>query len=209
MERKDKYLLTLALATLTFFAGLWVGYAITASKVAQIEQMANKLKFDLMSLELEAELTAHEPCGAIPKWLEEELGKVAIKIASLEDQLGKHDVRVIELKKYYSLLQIRHWLFMQQRKQKCAEGYSLILFFYSNKPDYIRLSEKQGYVLDYLRNEYGLEKVKVYSLDYDLELGVIQSLIKSYNITAIPSLVIDGSLYSGFHGKEELEKLFE
>lgn len=206
---KDRYIATFALATLCFIIGILIGNAITSSKIAKVESMEDKLKFDIMSLEIENLLATENPCSAIPETLEEQLGKTTIKISFLENQLGKDDLQVLELKKYYSLLEIRHWLFMQKRKERCGENYTLVLFFYSNKPENIDLSEKQGYVLDYLRNEYGLERLKVYSLDYDLDLGVIKTLIEVYDITEVPSMIIDGGFYLGFHSKDELEKLFK
>lgn len=208
MLHKERYIAAFALATLCFIAGIMIGKAITESKIAKVESIENKLKFDIMSLELESLLAAENPCLAI-SGLEEELDKVTIKISFLENQLGKNNPKVIELKKYYSLLQIRHYLYMQKRKEKCNENYTLILFFYSNRPENIELSEKQGYVLDYLKDKYTLDKVKIYSLDYDLDLGVIKSLIKMHGITETPSLVIDESLYLGFHDKEELEQYYK
>ena len=205
---RDRLIASIALAILFFAAGLFIGYVITQQKIAKVESMENKLRFDIMSIELESTLASENPCLANPKTLEEALDEVTMKISFLENQLGKNNPKVLELKKYYSLLEIRHYLFMQARKEKCDENYSLILFFYSNKPENIDLSEKQGFVLDYLKDEYTIARVKVYSLDYDLDLGVIKSMIQVYNITATPSLVIDDSVYLGFHDKEELEKLF-
>ncbi|MFA5084607.1 MAG: hypothetical protein WC475_04500 [Candidatus Paceibacterota bacterium] len=202
---RDRLLATFALATLIFIAGILIGNAITSGKLANIENIEDKLRFDIMSLELESEIAKENSCSAIPTTLEEQLSETTTKISLLEDQLGKNNPRVLELKKYYSLLEIRHYLFMQDRKIKCGDDYELILFFYSNRPESIDTSEKQGYVLNYLKDKYGMEKIKIYSLDYDLELGAIRSLIQIYSITEAPSIVADESVYQGFRSKEELE----
>lgn len=205
---RDRLIAAIAIAILFFAAGIFIGYIITQGKLAKVESMENKLRFDIMSIELESVIASENPCFANPKTLETALDEVTMKISFLENQLGKNDPQVLELKKYYSLLEIRHYLYMQERKEKCGEDYSLILFFYSNKPENIDMSEKQGYVLDYLKDKYTIERIKVYSLDYDLDLGVIKSLVQQYSVTETPSLVIDRNLYFGFHDKEELEKLF-
>jgi hypothetical protein len=205
---KDRLIAAFALAILFFIVGILVGNAITSGKIAKVESMENKLKFDIMSMELENSIAEESICFANMKTLEDALGETTIKIGFLENQLGKSNPKVIEMKKYYSILEIKHYLYMQKRKEKCGENYSLVLFFYSNTPEQIDLSEKQGYVLDYLKDKYTLDRIKVYSLDYDLDLGAIRSLKQIYSITEVPSLVVDGGFYLGFHDKEELEKLF-
>jgi len=205
---KERYIASFALATLCFIIGILIGNTITMNKIAKIEKMENKLKYDIMSLELESMIAEKQPCFSFPKILEEKLGEITTKIAFLENQLGKTHPKVLELKKYYSLLEIRHYFLLKERKERCKENYTIILFFYSNKPENIEFSERQGYVLDYLREKYGLEKIKVYSLDYDLDLGIIRSLKAFYNITQVPSMVFNEDVYLGFHSKEELEKLF-
>jgi hypothetical protein len=205
---RDRLIASIALAILFFIVGILIGYAITQSKIAKVDSMENQLRFDMMSMELESAIASESPCFADPRTLEEALDSVTMKISFLENQLGKDSPKVLDLKKYYSLLEIRHYIYMKERKEKCGgENYSLVLFFYSNKPENIDAGEKQGYVLDYLKDKYTLDKIKVYSLDYDLDIGVIKSLIHQYNITETPSMLIDGSLYLGFHDKEELEKL--
>ena len=206
---KEKYIAVFALATLLFIVGILVGYWISEWKIKKTLEVEKKLRFDLLSLELETEMLENYPCTIEAMMLEEELGKIARKVSFLEEQLGKRNPKVLELKKYYSLLEIRHYLLMKERKKMCNENYTLILFFYSNLPENIEVSEKQGYVLDYLRDKYTTKRVKIYSLDYDLDLGIIKELIRIHNISEVPSLVIDGNLYVGFQSKEKLERILK
>jgi len=206
---KEKYIAVFALATLLFIVGILVGHWISEWKIKKTLEVEKKLRFDLLSLELETEMLENYPCTIEAMMLEEELGKIARKVSFLEEQLGKRNPKVLELKKYYSLLEIRHYLLMKERKERCNENYTLILFFYSNLPENIEVSEKQGYVLDYLRDKYTTKRVKIYSLDYDLDLGIIKELIRIHNISEVPSLVIDGNLYVGFQSKENLEKILK
>ncbi|OYT37651.1 hypothetical protein B6U82_01335 [Candidatus Pacearchaeota archaeon ex4484_31] len=206
---KEKYIAVFALATLLFIVGILVGHWISEWKIKKTLEVEKKLRFDLLSLELETEMLENYPCTIEAMMLEEELGNIARKVSFLEEQLGKRNPKVLELKKYYSLLEIRHYLLMKERKERCNENYTLILFFYSNLPENIEVSEKQGYVLDYLRDKYTTKKVKIYSLDYDLDLGIIKELIRIHNISEVPSLVIDGNLYVGFQSKEKLERILK
>ena len=81
------------------------------------------------------------------------------------------------------------------------------MFFYSNADKNLAESEKQGYVLDSLRNRYGTGKLKTYSLDIDLDLDIIHTLVELYKIESTPALVMDGKKYIGFRSIEEIQKI--
>ncbi len=201
-----KILLTLFLTLLVFSLGLLVGYAITAAKIGDVSQFEKEARFQLESLDLEEKLLDEVPCvesGA----LTEKLGDLGTRLTYLESQYSKNDPRVLELKKPYTLLQVRHYLRIKEMKESCDFNYTIILFFYSNSPEKLKLSEEQGFVIDYLQKKYSFSNVKVYSFDTDLDIDVMDSLKRVYGITEAPSIVVDGKLYLGFHGKEELESL--
>ena len=42
-----------------------------------------------------------------------------------------------------------------------------------------------------------------------MDLGIIRVLKSKYNISTIPSMVIDDKVYVGFHDREELEQVIE
>ena len=71
---------------------------------------------------------------------------------------------------------------------------------------FIEESEKQGYVLDSLRQEYDSNKIKIYSLDVNIPLSIINYLIDFYKISYQPSLIINDNLLVGFKTKEEIKE---
>lgn len=200
--------LVFAMTVLIFSVGLLVGYAITSAKISDIANFERESRFQLESLDLEEKLLNEVPCvdsGA----LTDKLSDLGARLTYLESQYDKNDPRVIELKKPYTLLQARHYLRLRDMKESCGQDYSIVLFFYSNSAENIKLSEEQGFVLDYLKKKFSSDKVKTYSFDADLDIEIIDSLKRVYGVTSTPSTVIDGKLFVGFHGKEELEKVFE
>jgi len=48
----------------------------------------------------------------------------------------------------------------------------------------------------------------IFALDTDVNLNSIKMIMRSYNITKFPSIVIDGQLYQGFVDKETMENIF-
>ncbi len=210
-ERKvdeNKYIAALALACLIFIAGIFLGYIITKGKVSDILNVEKETRYELDSLALEEKLLEDASCSnKNPKIISEKLEDLATKLAYLETEYSKDDPSIIELKKPYTLLELQHYLTLKNIVKECNLDYSFILFFYSNSPEYIDESERQGFVLEYLQKKFTSEKLKIYSFDVDSNLRIINSLKESYGITTIPSSVIDGKVYAGFHDKDEFDKI--
>ncbi len=204
----NKYAAAFAIAALLLITGIFIGNYLNNQKILAINEMQNNLKYELMSMELQELLFEQDPCLAHITFLEDTLSETSDKISFLEDQLGKTNSQVIELKKYYSILEIKHYLLMKERKEKCKTDDIIILFFYSNEKEFIEESEKQGYVLSYFAEKYGREKLKVYSLDGNLNLGIIQDLKQIEDISVFPTTIINDQHYIGFHPREDFEKDF-
>ena len=202
-----KYIAVFAVTILLFVAGLLFGQFLTNQKYKDIQTIDKSLRLELSDLEVQNSLAESYPCNSFFIYsLGGKLDDLGNKLILLENQIGKNDKLVIELKKPYTLLLIKHYLLIKERANKCNEEYATILFFYSNKPEFIDTSEKQGYLLGYFGNKYGYDKVKVYSIDGDLDLGTVNALKNIYNITYFPTTVVNDFVFIGFHDKEELEK---
>jgi len=116
----------------------------------------------------------------------------------LETRLGKNDKQVLEQKKIYTILQIKHFLAMKEYKEKCNSNITLILFFYSNQKEDMGNSERTGFILQNLKAQ-NINDILVYSIDYHLDLSLVSTLKSVYNIT-IPDTVL-------VNEKEKLEKI--
>lgn len=206
-ERKlsrRRYLTTFALTTLIFVLGILIGNSITKYRVAEIEKTAEEIKTGLLDSEMQSYLAKEQICNTTFFPLEEELLEMSSRISYMENQYGKNDEKVLEIKKPYLLLVMKQYFLLKERKKQCNESYALILFFYSNKPEKISESEKQGYVLDYARKKYD---IKVFAFDVDLGLGSIEMLESIYKIKEIPSLVIEENVHEGFQKIEMIKEI--
>ena len=95
---------------------------------------------------------------------------------------------------------------MQELAQKCGQKSVFILYFYSNNGDCTTACEEQGYVLTQLSSEY--PGLRVYSFDYNLPVGALQTLISIDNVQdTMPALVINGKNYYGFQSITAIEKI--
>lgn len=201
-----KFVAALALTCLIFLVGIIIGNIITQGKTNDIITVEKEARLQLENLQMEQALLEDSPCQS-PKLLSESLEDLGTKLTYLESEYSKEDPRILDLKKPYTLLEVRHYLALKSSIERCNQNYTLILFFYSNDPSKIKDSEEQGFVLDYLRKKYG--NIKAYSFDSDMDLGIIRVMKEKYDLTIFPSMVIDERVYAGFHSKDELEKLFE
>lgn len=208
MERqkimKSHYLAAFAIATLVFVGGILIGNFFSQEKLNKINQLEQDIKMDTMGTELQYMLLSENPCtGFDYATFSKELFNMGARLEYMESQLGVNDPRVLELKEYYMLLEIRHWLFLKKVSEECNYGYDLILYFYSNKGDCTDC-DKQAYVLNYLHNKY---LMNIYSFDVNIDNPLTYTLKSMYNLTSVPSLVINGEPISGFVKADEIERI--
>lgn len=124
-------------------------------------------------------------------------------IADLENTLGKDNERVILQKKIYTIAQAQHLVIKQSQKEKCGLTDTIILFFYSNSESKIDESERVGSILDSVA--YQNDDLLIYSFDVDLDSSIVQDLLVKYNITQIPSLVINDKRFNSPEDAKELK----
>jgi hypothetical protein len=120
----------------------------------------------------------------------------------MENRLGEDDRNVLDLKEYYSLLELRHWLFMQKTRKECNQTSVPILFFYTNEED-CKDCKEQGFILTWVRRNYA--DVYIYSFDYTIENAALDTVKRLYGIEGTPAVVIGKETYNRFISKKEIE----
>ncbi len=202
-----KYITVFAITTLVFLLGIITGNYFSSQKLEQIDQIGQDLKTDTSAMELQYELIADNPCEHINSTpLADELYEMASKLDYMENNMGEDDRNVIELKEYYSILEIRHWLFMKKTNKECNQTSAPILFFYTNEDD-CKSCKEQGFILTWIRRNY--DDVYIYSFDYTIQNAAVETLKKLYDIKGTPSIVIDKETYNMFLSKKELEDILQ
>lgn len=209
MKRKKinphKFLAVFAITTLIFIIGVIIGNHLNSIKIDRLTLTENQIRSSTLGMELEYLIRSENPCAAInSSRFAAELGDISKKLTFMESQLGKEDVRVINLKEYYSILEIRHWLFFKRARDECNADYSLVLYFYSNLDD-CDDCESQGNILTYVHKKN--PRFNIYSFDINIENPALEAIKEIYNVKAAPTLIIDGKTYPGFMSKDKLVEL--
>lgn len=200
----SKFLIAFSLTLCIFLIGVIVGNYMLSYKIDKFVDYEQDLKIDLMASEIEDRIIEEVGCNATGQLqLTQSLYDLSAKLGYLENQLGWDDPQVWRMKKYYSLLELRHWLYMKKINEKCGFNYTTILYFYSNKGDCPKC-ESQAFVLGHLKEKY--EGIFLYSFDINMDNAALNTIKQIYDVgNETPSLVVNEKILSGFKDLGELE----
>ena len=207
MEEKKlnlkKHLLIFIATLLIFSSGFLLSDFLLGKKIVNLTNLQDSLSVDILSLETQFSILNQAPCENLNEsTLTEQLYKISRQLASIENNLGRDNPDFLRLKKFYSILQIKHWLLLKRAAKECQLDVVSIIYFYSEKSLCSKCSD-QGHILTYLRRKY--PSLRVYSFDYNLELTALDALKSIYSLEEeLPVIVVNDDPYYGFKSKEEL-----
>lgn len=205
--RLGSYIVAFLITALIFATALYASNYFNNRRIADIQATQDNISVDILSLETQFDLLAEHSCQDISEnsVLSSELRPLAQRLSYLESQPGVNSSELSRLKRYYTLLQIKDLLLMQQVAKKCNLKPVFILYFYSNKGD-CNDCEQQGYVLTGLSEKY--PALRVYSFDYNLGLSALQTLIDINDVKDdMPALVLNGRTFYGLKTMDDIEKI--
>ena len=211
------FTLALILSIFIFLFGVLLGNYIATQQLNIFKQTEEKFLVYLTALEMRDSILAEEDlCLTNIKDLFEEKVKLGQMLTELERRLGKEDKQVMDKKEIYELLEIKTLQNLENIKQKCDKNFDIILFFYTNKKEdpkgSIYGSDDQGKILDQIvydtRDSNGKETVFVLVFDANSNNLATKALMQKYNITVVPSLVINGNRYN-YTLKDDIELIIQ
>lgn len=203
----QKYSIVFIITAFIFFTALLVSNKLNDKRVEELRSIEGRIAINLLSSETQFALLQETQCIDVnTSILSEELGTLGSRLEYMEEKLSPDAPELIDLKKYYSLLEIKDFLLTKRLTEKCNIHSAVVLYFYSNIGD-CKECEEMGSVLTYIRERYPL--LRVYSFDSNLNLSAIPTLTSIYSIDTdkLPAVVIDGKLYYGAMTPDEIEKL--
>jgi glutaredoxin len=191
-----------AITTLVFVAGILLGNFFAGKKLQQIDQLGQELKTDTAAIEIQYDILADDPCKSVNTTpLAEDLYILAEKLDYMENSLGEDNTDVRDLKRYYSILELRNWLFLKKTNRLCDDKKTLILYFYGTK-DSCPKCEEQGFILTWVRKNY--PHVYIYSFDYGLDNAALKAVKEIYGVKSTPAVVIGDKVFNRFMTKDEI-----
>jgi hypothetical protein len=198
-------IITLAILVTVLYA---ISY-LNRERVAQLNELQSRLATDTLSVETQFALLEESPCEDIVSGntLSREVSDLGDRLNVTETRLGATDSRVVELKKQYTLLQIRDFLLTKKLATTCKINPTVALYFYSNTPGSCTECDQASTALSYLHTTY--PSLRVYAFDYNLDLGALKTLIAVEKVDPkFPAFVINGKQTYGFNTVDEFKKSF-
>lgn len=178
-------------------------------RLTELNGIQDRLATDTLSLETQFSLLETAPCEdqASGTQLSKEVSDLGARLSQAEDRLGTKNAQVLELKKQYSLLQIRDYLLTKRLANTCHITPTVVLYFYSNVLGVCTDCDKASLALSYLHEKY--PSLRVYAFDYNLDLGAVRTLVTVEKVApTFPAFVINGKKSYGFTNLETFQKEF-
>lgn len=218
---KKKKLLIIAIITtfILYLMGIITGYFIQVRILSRTQEDLRKVQEDfydyksnLDNIQLEQlYLTTHQGelnCKILVSTIDEIHNNLAYFWSKLPSKLEVYEKyseiqpEYVKLKRDYTLLSIRTWLLSLDIKKGCSKDIIPALYFYSKDCD---TCINQSYVLDNLKEE--VPNFSAFIVDFNLDEPIVKIIKKVYNVTEVPSFIINDKLYSGYQSLEKMKKI--
>lgn len=191
MERKipfKKLLLAFILATVIYIGIFFIAFSVSYYNYQKTSQQNEEL-LNAIS-EIDTLVNNFEKCEDETLLKSSQiLDNVGARLSLLETRLGKNDQQVLEQKKLYTFIEIKHFQLVKKSNQICGKNQTIILFFYSNEEELEKESERFGTIISAYKEEN--PSTMVYSFDFNLETNLIKELKDTYNIMSAPIIVLN------------------
>ncbi|MFA6080509.1 MAG: hypothetical protein WC753_03475 [Candidatus Gracilibacteria bacterium] len=201
-----KYIITFIMTGTVFGSAVVVNNYFNRTRVVEMKSIYESISTDILASETQFSLISELSCKEVgSQILSQELVDLARKIEFTEQNVGAKSPDIVQLKKFYSLLEIKDYLLMKRITERCGKKIMFAFYFYSNS-DKCDDCINAGNTLTKLREKY--PQLRVYSFDYILDLSVIKTLISIFNIeNTLPAMVMGDKVSYGYKNIDELEKL--
>lgn len=201
-----RYLYTFIITLAIFFFALWLSNTFSEKKIQSLRDLESQISLNILSTETRFSLLQKTSCEHIidkkdgDAGFNKELNDLALRVKSLENQLGYYNTDVMSLKKYYSLLQIKDYLLTKEYHDRCKQDTVSILYFHD--VDCTECSN-QSIILDKIVAEY--PEIRVYYFDKTTNTPALDTLLSVFKIQTTPSIVIADKVYAGYQDLEKIE----
>jgi len=206
------YFIAAVLTAVVFSTGIFIGWLLDSNRVTNVQSQIDDLAVNFQNLDLENsiyQIFSNETfvCSIYTtkaESLSKQTDQLAEELNSFKEMNQFQLTKLDFFKKRYTLMNLGFWLQLVNLKKNCDYNSTTILYFYTTKP--CDDCAAQGIVLDKLKRE-SPEKIMIFAIDSDLDLGVVNLLKTRYNITKVPTLVInEKNKIEGFVSQNKIEE---
>lgn len=184
-------------ALIIFNLGIFLGYMLESSRVGKVSQLYAESELELFDVKIQDELysSGNLDCElAVQENINfaDKIYEAAKILDNFEKSSRLTDSIKIQHKKY-DLLRTMFWLNSVKIKKQCNAFYHNVVYFYQyNEPSMKQKAEQAVFsrLLGELKNKYGNE-IMLIPIAGDNKMISVDLLMKTYNLTALPVILID------------------
>lgn len=212
--QKRRYLFVLIATLIIFFLGLLMGMVVNEKKVGEMERMTTLQNLNDLSTQLQftylnsLDINSTEGCKVMNTALEQSWANLADAYNNLVKYKDSPDVSketIYILERNDLLNNIRYWFLLRKAKDFCELDDSVsVLFFFSDK----ECSEcgTQSTILEHFKKVFD-NRFLLFHINIDIEDPLVQLLLNQYEVSAYPTVIVDGEKLEGVVGKDGLEEV--
>lgn len=215
-NKKRVFWEALFLTVVVFFFGLLIGIGFESGKVEQIRQYYSYSEVSIMDIFASNNLIDLEK-GSCDELVDanfifaDRIYGEAVLMEKYENS-GKITAGLILEHKKYDLLRTLLWINEMKTVEKCGRNFHTVVYLYEYQPEDLAQKATQSVwskILVDLKSEYGGD-ILLIPVAIDSDLVSLNSVIKKFNITSYPVLIIDDSeIVDELSTVEDLRKYFE
>ena len=131
LTNRRRYLLSFTIGTLIFAIGFLISYSIAYIELQRIVSLQDPSSYEIFKDKLRYTLLKKDLCEQDGyKEISEDLRFQGSIIGDLEEKLGKENPSVLFRKKFYTLILLEHFEWVNLINENCHKKINTILFFY-------------------------------------------------------------------------------
>jgi len=190
-QSKKRYIVSFIIGTFVFLLVFVLAYSFSYLEFRRVSSLQIETTYDIFEEKLDYTLFNEAICidSSFDK-VSKSLGFQGRIIDDLERKLGKQNEDVLFRKKFYTLIELEHFDFVNTLNERCNGYVQTILFFYSNEDTNLDTSEKVGRLLSVVHSRTE-RTLMIYSFDINLDSDLIRKLKVKYDIEGSPTLIIN------------------
>ncbi len=202
------------IASIIFIAGFSIGYYVEIARHSEIidnyeNDTINSLDINLQNYYFE--IMNESYCEESIKQnliFADNLYEEGLKLEKYEE-VAQVSEDYLKEKKKYVLLKTQLWFNSILLKEKCGNYFDTLVYIYSSDPSDTQKVSQQKIISNVLKElkEKRKNRLILLPISGDLNLGVIDLQKRIYNITYLPSIIInDNFVLEGFNSLEDIER---
>ncbi|MFH1229153.1 MAG: hypothetical protein V1678_01875 [Candidatus Aenigmatarchaeota archaeon] len=195
-----------------FLLGIMLGVNLSAKRLAYGEDQMKQQKLDLDSMQMQYNLVQEfkfeNSCAALSTSIEDnvkKLSEIGEKIEQYSSNMNFDEASYANLKREYTIAQLRLWLFARKAKEQCSKDLVTAIYFYSNEKECTQCSA-QSKILTHMKGQLK-DKLLIFSIDATFKGEPLIDLLRgAYNISSYPSLLVNDKFFQGMVTEAFLKK---